>query len=427
MTRRKIIVAALDEETSAADEVKQRLAGALSDQQKPTIDVVAADDLDPTRISQPAAVVLVCRSDIGQNMVLPLLTALEEAAVPVLALLDEEPGPKNPFSFAGAVVQTRSADPLLLAGILDGMLHRQKVIVQLHKDVALANRFHGGLEGEIARMHEELQLASIVQREFLPREIPSLHGVGLAALWRPAGYVSGDIYDITRLDHDHIGVFIADAVGHGVPAALMTMVIVRSLCTKETEDSSYRIIPPREVLARLNADLIARQARTNRFVTAVYAVINCRSRVLTLAGAGHPSPIYMNASGETELLETPGGLLGVFEDESYDQIERELAVDDRILFYSDGFEQAFPEADADPYKRRLPTKRYLTEFEQLAKLSSATEMIETMDRRLDAQAGSLHRIDDLSLICLHAGPLEEAKKRYEGTKARRHEVQGLRD
>ena len=161
------------------------------------------------------------------------------------------------------------------------------------------------------------------------------------------------------------------------------------------------------MLASLNADLIARQARTNRFVTAVYAVINCRSRVLTLAGAGHPSPIYMNASGETELLETPGGLLGVFEDESYDQIERELAVGDRILFYSDGFEQAFPEADADPYKRRLPTKRYLTEFEQLAKLSSATEMIETMDRRLDAQAGSLHRIDDLSLICLHAGPLKE--------------------
>ena len=288
------------------------------------------------------------------------------------------------------------------------MLHRQVEVARLRQEMALASRFQGGLKGEITRMHDELQLAAMMQRDFLPREVPNLHGIRFAALWRPAHYVSGDIYDIARLDDDHIGVFIADAVGHGVPAALMTMVISRSLNTKEIVDASYRIIPPSEVLAKLNEDLIKRQGRTTRFATAVYAVVNCRSRVLTLAGAGHPPPIYFTAGGRSDLLETSGGLLGVFDEEEYDQVELELAVDDRILFYSDGFEQAFPHDKADTYQRRLPTKRYREEFERLAALTDAAQMIDAIGQRIDRQRGSLHLVDDLSLICMHAGPLEGA-------------------
>jgi sigma-B regulation protein RsbU (phosphoserine phosphatase) len=48
-------------------------------------------------------------------------------------------------------------------------------------------------------------------------------------LYRPAGYVSGDIYNVAKARRPHTGFFIADAVGHGVPAALLTMIISRSL------------------------------------------------------------------------------------------------------------------------------------------------------------------------------------------------------
>jgi sigma-B regulation protein RsbU (phosphoserine phosphatase) len=307
--------------------------------------------------------------------------------------------------FGGTLIELFDRDDQTLCSKLEGMLHRQEAVKRLQTEVSIAHRCHGGLQGEIARMHEELQLAAMVQREFLPRELPHLYGVEFAALWRPAHYVSGDIYDIARLDDDHVGVFIADAVGHGVPAALMTMVICRSLTTKIITGNAYQLIEPAEVLARLNRDMIRRQGRTTRFATAVYAIVNCRSREVRLAGAGHPPPLLLGADGSTRSIEPAGGLLGVFEDETYEQVSFDVAVGDRLLMYSDGFEQAFPKAQADAYERKLPNNRYREEFEQLAAAATPQEMVSTISRRLDDQTGSLHQLDDLTMICMRAGAL----------------------
>jgi hypothetical protein len=76
-----------------------------------------------------------------------------------------------------------------------------------------------------------------------------------------------------------------------------------------------------------------------------------------------------------------------------------------VLFYSDGFEIAFPTATADQYEQRLPTSRYIDEFAGMAAQGSPAKMIEYLQERIDAQRGSLHQVDDLTLLCLRAGPL----------------------
>jgi sigma-B regulation protein RsbU (phosphoserine phosphatase) len=186
------------------------------------------------------------------------------------------------------------------------------------------------------------------------------------------------------------------------------MVICRSLITKEITGNTYRILAASEVLARLNAEMIRRQGQSTRFVTAVYAVVNCRSRTVQLAGAGHPPPVRLRPDGTSETLETRGGLLGVFPDEEYGHIDLELALGDRLLFYTDGFEQAFPSTAKDQHERRMPTNQYRDEFDLLGRLPNAAEMIDTINGRLDDQAGSLHQVDDLTLICVHAGPITTA-------------------
>lgn len=281
---------------------------------------------------------------------------------------------------------------------------RQGEIDRLRHELAISTRCTGGLRGEISRMHDELQLAAMVQQEFLPRELPEVLGVRFAALWQPASYVSGDIYDVIRLDDEHVGLFLADAVGHGVPAALLTMVICRSLPTREVKDGHARIVPPSEALARLNTEMIRRQGRTTRFATAVYGVLNCRSRVLTLAGAGHPVPFVLRADGRTDALETPGGLLGVFAEESFEQIEIELGVCDRLVMYSDGFEVAFPDGKTEGSSSKLPTRRYLEEFERLRLESDPQRAIEVIRETVGRQQGSLHQVDDLTLLCTDIGP-----------------------
>jgi len=334
---------------------------------------------------------------------------LEDAGVAALLITPGAAAEPPATAPAGALHRSLDCDDAVLCATLEGMLHRQEELIQLRREVSISSRFQGGLQTEIARMHEELQLAAMVQREFLPRELPRLYGVEFASLWRPAHYVSGDIYDIARLDGDHVGVFIADAVGHGVPAALMTMIICRSLLPKVITGNSYRLVEPSDVLSKLNQDLIRRQGRTTRFATAAYALVNCRTRVMRFAGAGHPPPILLPTDGATQHLETEGGLLGVFEDEQYDQIEVSLGVDDRLFLYSDGFEQAFPGLQKNAATRPLPNTRYRRELEALRDAGPPEQMVETISQRLDHQQGSLHQIDDLTLLCMHVGPLVGAE------------------
>lgn len=405
MTPWNVIVVSFDDNRSSAQALRRRVLRAWTSPRPMELTAAGAEALQEEDLHGVDMVAILLDRSVTPARALPVLAMLEEAGASVLMLLEEPPAPDNPYEVVGALTAPAELDDALLCATLNGMLHRQHEVERLRQEVALAHRFQGGLKGEIARMHEELQLAAMVQREFLPRELPNLYGVEFAALWRPAHYVSGDIYDVARLDDDHVGIFIADAVGHGVPAALMTMIICRSLTTKIITGNTYRIIEPSEVLTRLNRDMIRRQGRTTRFATAAYGIVNCRSRIMRFAGAGHPPPLLIRADGSSRLLETSGGLLGVFEDESYEQIDVELAVNDRFLLHSDGFEQAFPSPKADSYEQRLPTERYRQEFQRLIEQSTPKEMIGAIGRRLDDQRGSLHQVDDLTLICMRAGPL----------------------
>src|SRR5947207_11229487 len=94
------------------------------------------------------------------------------------------------------------------------------------------------------RLDEELRLAARVQQDFLPKSLPSVGDVRFQYLFRPAGHVSGDLYDVMRLDETHVGFYMADAVGHGMPAALLTMFLKQALTTKEIFPGGYRLLPP---------------------------------------------------------------------------------------------------------------------------------------------------------------------------------------
>jgi sigma-B regulation protein RsbU (phosphoserine phosphatase) len=345
--------------------------------------------------STTALVVILDARDVPTGLS-GVLDAAEELRIPVLLMIDDAGGRRA--GAESAAVEPIDADDATVAAVLRGMLGRQPEVDRLGRELAVATRFTGGLRGEIARMQEELQLAAQVQREFLPRTFPEVGDIRVAAFWRPASYVSGDIYDVIRLDERHLGVFIADAVGHGVPAALLTMVICRGLPSKEVGRGTYRILPPSEALARINTDLIAHQGRTTRFATAVYCVIDTHTGRVTLAGAGHPPPVVLRADGSIETIDSEGGLLGVFDGETYDAVEFELRPGDRLLIHSDGFEQAFPGDPEGTRHARLPSKRYVDEFFAVREAPDAAAFVQQVARRVDMQFGSVQQADDLTLL-----------------------------
>jgi sigma-B regulation protein RsbU (phosphoserine phosphatase) len=322
-----------------------------------------------------------------------LAAALDHAdriGIPRLLLADGSglPGTALPLDTPASVV----------AATLRGMLSRQPEIERLRAQAAGAERLVGGLRGDLSRVHDELHLAAQVQREFLPRALPDLPRAQVAAMWRPASWVSGDIYDVRRIDEHHLGLFIADTVGHGVPAALMTMVISRTLATKDISGASYRIVPPGEALARVNEELLRRESRSTRFATAAYAVLDLRTLRVRLASAGHPAAVVLRGDRSIELLHAEGGVLGVFEDQSWQEIEVDLAPGDRLLIHSDGLESAVPD---DPAARGgSGIDRHLDWYRAMLSVTEPAEIVRRIGERIDREPPEGAMLDDITMLAL---------------------------
>ena len=303
----------------------------------------------------------------------------------------------------GVVVCPPDADPATLAAVLKTLASQTATLRGLSRELGMMHAQRGGLAEQIDKFDEELRLAAQLQREFLPTDMPQVPGLSFHALWRPAGYVSGDLFDVARLDERHVAFFVADAVGHGVPAALMTVFIKRSLQHKVIDpdhDAGYRLMSPGEALGRLNRDMIDRQSGKVRFATACCGVIDTHTMTLQIARAGHPFPMLLRADGSTEWLKGDGGLLGVFPAEDFTPVEHRLAPGDRLLIYSDGFEVAFPEsATADEQKARLANEQYVEEFDAL-RHGEPDAALRRFEHKLDQQIGSLNQRDDLTVLCI---------------------------
>lgn len=281
------------------------------------------------------------------------------------------------------------------------LLQRQPVVDAIQRDLRIVTALQGGVRGEMSRIHDELNLAATMQRESLPKTMPKLNGVEFGVIFRPAAYVSGDIYDVEVVDDERIGFFVADAVGHGVPAALLTMIISRALSFHTREQDE---IEPARALARLNDELVRTQHGKSRFATGVYGLLNTRSRELSIASAGHPAPIIFR-DGSLEKLSVEGPLLGVFESEQYAQATVPLNEGDTLLIYTDGFETAFPSTEEAAWRPRQGTQNYIDrlaaqQWPSRQRPAPLDTTLRELQRELDLSAGSLHQVDDVTAMAI---------------------------
>lgn len=185
---------------------------------------------------------------------------------------------------------------------------------------------------------EQLRMAGMVQRDFLPTQLPESATTDWATTFLPAEWVSGDLYNIDQLDEDHIGFYIVDAVGHGMPAALLTIFVKQAMRLKEIRDGEVTILPPSEVMARLNAKMAQEKFSGYQFATCCYCLINTKTYELTYARAGHPYPILIRPGQDPVQLEARGSLLGVFENATYPEETVQLEPGDKLVIFSDGAE-----------------------------------------------------------------------------------------
>ncbi len=198
------------------------------------------------------------------------------------------------------------------------------------------------LSAELKRAYEvverELRVVANIQRSLLPKTLPPIPNLSIAAFYQTSQWAGGDYYDFFPLPDGKWGILIADVSGHGTPAAVL-MAVTHSLAHGFPGPHD----PPSALLSKVNHQLSTLYTADNEaFVTAFYGIFDPSTRRLTYSSAGHNPPRLMRCSASTiESLDGAQRLpLGLVADESYGDSTLVLNPGDQLAFYTDGITEA---------------------------------------------------------------------------------------
>jgi len=246
------------------------------------------------------------------------------------------------------------------------------------------------------RIEQELAVAQLIQRQFLPRELPELSGWHVATYYQPAKAVGGDFYDFIELPGGLIGLVCGDVTGKGVPAALV-MATTHSILRGDAP----QFVSPGKVLERAN-NLLLQDIPPQMFVTCLYGVLDPATGRLRYANAGHNPPYVHTADGVVELRAT-GMPLGAMPDMGYEEKEATLGPGDTLLLHSDGLVEAH-----DPERRMFGFPRLA---ELVGECPGGPELIELLLGELDGFTGpGWEQEDDITLVALQRATVPAVAK-----------------
>jgi serine phosphatase RsbU (regulator of sigma subunit) len=264
-------------------------------------------------------------------------------------------------------------------------------------------------EKELAKkIREEVESVRRLQQSVLPKNISPPDGYRICARFEPANLrvaggqpvamAGGDYYDIYPIADDKLVLLIGDATGHGMKACLSIMsmhTLVRIMRRPEFTDTAYFVT---EINKGLCEQSIVNQK--GGFITLLYTILEPSTRTLYWSSAGHQPPLLQNLStGMIEALagEDAGGLpLAVDEDAEYESYTCILPENSRLLLYTDGLDEAFPDEDESNHFGIVGIKQTLTECASLSIQETLERLFEVSDHFTKGSG----RQDDTSIVLL---------------------------
>ena len=287
---------------------------------------------------------------------------------------------------------------LVLVNRLDGMAFCEADLnlVQSLADQATVSIHFLKLREELnkkQRMDHDLNVARRIQSSLLPREIPRVPGVELAAFYHPALKIGGDYYDFFFVDEDRLGIAIADVSGKGISGAIMT-----TLCRSVLRAQARGKASPAAVLSEVN-HIMEEDVAEDMFVTILYMVLNIHTRELTIARAGHERPLLIvRDADKPTIIDSGGAALGLVDEACFDQIINERVITllpgSVLVAYTDGVTEAMNEHHEEWGVEQM------SETVCLASREGAHSVVNNVRERLLRFVGETAQYDDMTMVAL---------------------------
>lgn len=244
---------------------------------------------------------------------------------------------------------------------------------------------------EKQQIEREVGIAAEIQQKLLPLRVPELDHASLAFFSQPAKGVSGDYYDIFRLDNDKIGLVICDVAGKGIPAALI-MVMIRSILhlivSNKRESAS--------ILTWINHGLTGR-IEADHFATLAFVIYDQKSGEVVYANAAHPPLlVYRSKTKRLEQVDTKGLPLGIEKNAQYGQKRFRLEKGDLLILYTDGIVEAM-----NPEGRQY-TLKTLGNIIVQGSMLHPKDLVRRIEADLKKFVGKAKQHDDQTLLLMKA-------------------------
>jgi sigma-B regulation protein RsbU (phosphoserine phosphatase) len=222
------------------------------------------------------------------------------------------------------------------------------VLARVHAQLAV-KRSRDALAQAHNRMKKDLDAAARFQQSLLPEPAMDSGKVLFAWRYRPCTELGGDALNVFTIDEHHVGFYLLDVSGHGVPASLLAVSVAHSLtpgtdpaalvAVSDPKTGQCKIATPAEVASRLN-DLFPMGPNDGHYFTLAYGVLNHAECTLRLITAGQPAPFQLHADGKGQAINTRNMPIGLFPGTAYEDKVVEIRTGDRVYLYSDGLVEA---------------------------------------------------------------------------------------
>lgn len=242
---------------------------------------------------------------------------------------------------------------------------------------------------EKQKLENELNIAREIQKGLLPRFLPAIAGMEIAAVNISSKQVGGDYYDVIGLENGNYAVAIADVSGKGTPASLLMANVQATIRTLV-----HFPLTLSEMTMRVN-HLICENTGNDKFITCFWGIIDPRTRIFRYVNAGHNHPFVVRADRSIERLDVGGIILGVVKTTSpYEEGMVRLSSGDVIVMFTDGISEAMNTEGLDYTEERLG------ELLRRIGLASAQSVLEEIGNEISRYTAGAPQSDDITLVVM---------------------------